>query len=112
MAPKKRIRTIDLNADVGEAADEAGVARERALLALVTSANVACGGHAGDDDSMAVTVAAALEGGARVGAHPSYPDREGFGRVPVRMERAELGSSLAAQLRALDRVCRCRRDVA
>ncbi len=106
MAPKKRIRTIDLNADVGEAADEAGVARERALLALVTSANVACGGHVGDDVSMAVTVAAALEGGARVGAHPSYPDREGFGRVPVRMERAELGSSLAGQLRALGRVCR------
>ncbi len=106
MAPRKQTRTIDLNADVGEAVDEAGVERERTLLALVTSANVACGGHTGDDASMAVTVDAALEGGARVGAHPSYPDREGFGRMPVRMERAELGSSLAGQLRALDRVCR------
>jgi UPF0271 protein len=103
---KKASRTIDLNADVGEATDEVGVARERALLALVTSANIACGGHAGDDASMTATVDAALEVGVRVGAHPSYPDREGFGRVPVQMERAELGSSLAGQLRSLDRICR------
>jgi UPF0271 protein len=103
---RKPARTIDLNADVGEAADEAGVDRERALLALVTSANVACGGHAGDESTMAATVDAALETGVRVGAHPSYPDREGFGRVPMTLERAELGASLAEQLRALDRVCR------
>ncbi len=55
---------------------------------------------------MAVTVDAALEGGVRVGAHPSYPDREGFGRVPLQMERADLEVSLVGQLRALDRVCR------
>jgi UPF0271 protein len=103
---KKPARTIDLNADVGEAVDEDGIARERALLALVTSANIACGGHAGDEGSMAATGAAALEDGVRVGAHPSYPDREGFGRVPLQMERADLESSLVGQLRALDRVCR------
>jgi 5-oxoprolinase (ATP-hydrolysing) subunit A len=103
---KKPARTIDLNADVGEATDEDGKALERALLGLVTSANVACGGHAGDESTMEATVAAALEGGARVGAHPSYPDREGFGRRPMTLERTELGASLAGQLRALDRVCR------
>jgi 5-oxoprolinase (ATP-hydrolysing) subunit A len=103
---RKPVRTIDLNADVGEAADEAGVARERALLALVTSANVACGGHAGDEATMAATVEGANDAGVRVGAHPSYPDREGFGRVPMTLERDELGASLADQLRALDRVCR------
>ena len=79
---------------------------ERALLGLVTSVHVACGGHAGDDDSMTATVAAALEHGVRVGAHPSYPDRAGFGRAPMEIDRAELGASLADQLRALDRICR------
>ena len=103
MAPS---RTVDLNADVGEATDDEGIARERALLGLVTSANIACGGHAGDVASMTATVAAALEGSVRVGAHPSYPDREGFGRRPMRISRAELRTSVEDQLRALDRVCR------
>jgi 5-oxoprolinase (ATP-hydrolysing) subunit A len=99
-------RTIDLNADVGEATDAAAVEVERTLLGLVTTVHVACGGHAGDDESMTATVAAALAHGVRVGAHPSYPDRVGFGRAPMEIDRAELGASLAAQLGALDRVCR------
>jgi UPF0271 protein len=103
MAPA---RTVDLNADVGEATDEEGIARESALLGLVTSANVACGGHAGDEASMTATVATALGGSVRVGAHPSYPDREGFGRRPMRISRADLRASVGEQLRALDRVCR------
>jgi UPF0271 protein len=100
------IRSIDLNADVGEATDAAGIGIERALLGLVTSVHVACGGHAGDHASMTATVAAALEHGVRVGAHPSYPDRAGFGRVPMEIDRGELGASLAGQLQALDRICR------
>jgi len=103
VAPK---RTIDLNADVGEATDAAGVEVERALLGLVTTVHVACGGHSGDDGSMAATVAAALEHSVRVGAHPSYPDRDGFGRRPIEIDRGELRASLSDQLRALDRVCR------
>jgi UPF0271 protein len=99
-------RTIDLNADVGEAADAAGVELERALLALVTTAHVACGGHAGDDASMAATVAAALERSVRVGAHPSYPDGDGFGRRPMEIDRDQLRTSLCEQLRALERICR------
>jgi UPF0271 protein len=94
-------RRIDLNADVGEAGDEAGVAVERALLGLVTSAHVACGGHAGDDESMRSTVQAALDAGVRVGAHPSYPDRAGFGRRPMEMAAPDLASSLAGQIGAL-----------
>jgi UPF0271 protein len=101
-----RRRTIDLNADVGEATDAAGVEVERTLMGLVTSVNVACGGHAGDDDSMQATVAAALAHAVRVGAHPSYPDRAGFGRRPMDIDRGELGASLTEQLRVLDRVCR------
>ncbi len=103
MTPK---RTIDLNADVGEATEPADIEVERALLDLVTSVHVACGGHAGDDASMTEIVDAALERGVRVGAHPSYPDRGGFGRNPIDIDRGELGTSLTEQLRALDRVCR------
>lgn len=106
MAPKGAARTIDLNADLGEAADDGGIAVERALLEVVTSVNVACGGHAGDDASMTATVNAALESSVRVGAHPSYPDREGFGRNPMDIDRAELRGALTEQLGALDRVCR------
>jgi 5-oxoprolinase (ATP-hydrolysing) subunit A len=99
-------RAVDLNADVGEATDAVGMEVERTLLGLVTSVHVACGGHAGDDESMKATVAAALEHAVRVGAHPSYPDRAGFGRQPMAIDRGELGASLSEQMGALDRVCR------
>jgi UPF0271 protein len=94
-------RTIDLNADVGEADDVTGREVERALLGLVTSAHVACGGHVGDEQSMRRTVQTALAAGVRVGAHPSYPDRDGFGRRPMEMAPDDLRSSLAAQIGAL-----------
>jgi UPF0271 protein len=100
-----RKRTIDLNADVGEARDAAGVEVERALLGLVTTVHIACGGHAGDETTMAATVAAALEHSVRVGAHPSYPDGEGFGRRPMEIDRDELRATQHEQLHALDRVC-------
>ena len=99
-------RTIDLNADVGEATDAAGLEVERTLLGLVSSVHVACGGHAGGDDSMTATVSTALSRGVRVGAHPSYPDRAGFGRQPMQVDRAELGASLSEQVLALERICR------
>ena len=98
-------RRIDLNADVGEAVDETSLEVERALLGLVTSAHVACGGHTGDDASMEATVAAALEQSVRVGAHPSYPDRDGFGRRPMEIDVADLRASLREQLQSLVRIC-------
>lgn len=67
--------TIDLNGDLGE-----GAAYDAALMPLVTSANIACGGHAGDDTSMAATVALARRHGVAIGAHPGHADREYFGR--------------------------------
>jgi len=94
-------RSIDLNADIGEAGDDAGFALERALLGLVTSAHIACGGHAGGDGSMRAIVQAALDAGVRVGAHPSYPDRAGFGRRPMEMALSDLASSLDEQISAL-----------
>lgn len=92
-------RSIDLNCDLGE--DAAAAARDAALLEIVTSANVACGGHAGDADSMRRTVRAALARGVAVGAHPGYPDRERFGREPVAMASEALAASVAAQIGAL-----------
>jgi 5-oxoprolinase (ATP-hydrolysing) subunit A len=97
-------RTIDLNADVGEASDAAARATESALFALVTSVHVACGGHAGDEASMRAAVSAAMDAGVRVGAHPSYPDREGFGRHPMEMTPHDLSSALAGQVGDLVRV--------
>jgi UPF0271 protein len=94
-------RTIDLNADIGEACDDAGVAAERALLGLVTTAHIACGGHAGNEESMRAMVREARDRGVRVGAHPSYPDRAGFGRQPMEMAFDDLVCSLTEQIGAL-----------
>lgn len=71
---------IDLNADIGEAATPQGQAAEAKILELVSSANIACGGHAGSDDTMRATLMAAKANHVRVGAHPGYPDPRHFGR--------------------------------
>jgi UPF0271 protein len=87
---------VDLNADVGE-----GFADDERLLDVVTSANVACGGHAGSVETMrAVCVAAAVRGVA-VGAHPSYRDREGFGRRALDVPADVLAADLEAQVEQL-----------
>lgn len=87
---------IDLNADLGE-----GDAFDVELLGIVSSCNIACGGHAGDDASMRTTVLAAMSNGVAIGAHPSYPDREGFGRVSGFLAGDELRISLQTQISAL-----------
>jgi UPF0271 protein len=85
--------SIDLNADLGE-----GDACDEELLQIVSSCNVACGGHAGDADTMAITIAAAIGNGVCVGAHPAYPDREGFGRRSGFLSGDALYTSLADQV--------------
>ncbi|HVH61029.1 MAG TPA: LamB/YcsF family protein, partial [Candidatus Sulfotelmatobacter sp.] len=67
---------IDLNCDMGELPEAIADGTQEALLRSITSANVACGGHAGDERTMRTTVEQALRAGAAVGAHPGYPDRE------------------------------------
>src|SRR5438105_1893294 len=91
-------RTVDLNADVGEGFGD------EALMSHLTSASVACGGHAGDRETMAATLLAAKRHGVRVGAHPSYPDRVHFGRVDIDIELGELAESLRRQLAILGEV--------
>jgi UPF0271 protein len=96
---------IDLNADLGEAIDPGAQAVEAALMRIVTSVNIACGGHAGDEGTMLAAAQAALEAGCALGAHPSYPDRAGFGRRRVAMPSEVLAASLAEQISGLARVC-------
>ena len=91
---------IDLNADLGE-----GGANDAALLQLITSANIACGGHSGDQLSMQTTVKLALASGVNIGAHPSFPDRKNFGRQPMVNSDQELLTSLYQQINSLKAVC-------
>lgn len=98
-------KSIDLNCDMGESNDEARIATDLALLKSVTSINIACGGHAGDAASMERTVQAAIEAGVAVGAHPSYPDRENFGRKFVGMPIREIERCVYEQIASLAQVC-------
>lgn len=92
---------MDLNADLGETVDGAPTADDAAMFALVTSASIACGGHAGDPGSMRAAVAGAAAAGVAVGAHPSYLDRAGFGRVRIAVDPVDLRRQVRDQLRAL-----------
>ncbi len=94
-------RTLCLNADLGELPGPEGRALDCAMLRVVTRCNVACGGHAGDDASMRATIRAAIENGVRIGAHPSYPDLENFGRRTLVMTPDDLSTALASQTRRL-----------
>jgi UPF0271 protein len=96
--------TIDLNADLGEH-DGSGYATDEALLDVVTSASVACGSHAGSRDVMLHTVRSAHSRGVVIGAHPSYPDREGFGRRTLSMPLDELAESIRGQILLLAECC-------
>ena len=97
-------RPINLNADLGEGYGPWTMGDDAAMLAIVNSANVACGGHAGDPDIMRATVRQARQHGVSIGAHPSYPDLRGFGRRAMSLTPAELENQVAAQIGALSAV--------
>jgi UPF0271 protein len=96
---------IDLNADLGEGFGHSRLMEDEALLDLVSSANIACGFHAGDATTMRDTVMAAAARGVAIGAHPSYPDIPGFGRRELDIAPMEIRFHVAFQLRALRDVC-------
>ena len=87
---------IDLNADLGEGGDS-----DRALLQLVSSANIACGFHAGDAQTMLQSVRWAKEFGVAIGAHPSFPDRENFGRTAMQLPPETVYAQMIYQIGAL-----------
>ncbi len=92
---------INLNADLGESFGAWRMGEDEALLGIVGAANIACGFHAGDPLVMRRTVRTALDAGVGLGAHPSYPDLQGFGRRPVQVAPAELEAMLIYQIGAL-----------
>ena len=97
---------INLNADLGESFGPWVMGNDEEMLRLVDSANVACGFHAGDPLVMRRTLARARECGVSIGAHPSYPDLQGFGRRRMAMAPAELQAAIIYQIAALDGMAR------
>lgn len=92
---------VDLNADLGE-----GCGSDAELLTLVSSANIACGFHAGDAQTMRESVRGALQNGVAIGAHPSFPDRENFGRTAMNLPPETVYVQMLYQIGALAAIAR------
>lgn len=92
------MRILELNADVGELPGPDGRAADRAILEVVTAASIACGAHAGDDEMILETLRACRELGVAAGAHPGYPDREGFGRRKGSLSAQEIRATVREQI--------------
>ena len=92
---------IDINCDVGE-----GIGNETSLFPLISSCNIACGGHAGDVNTMRDIAGLAMEHKLKIGAHPSYPDREHFGRVSMKIPPHDLQAVIHEQLTTLQNILR------
>jgi len=95
------MKTIDINSDLGEGFGPWTMGADAQMLSIVTSANVACGGHASDPETMFKTLELARDKGVKVGAHPGFNDLIGFGRRVIPMSPAEIGRMCAAQIGAL-----------
>jgi UPF0271 protein len=98
------MKRVDLNCDMGELPEMLTDGSQEALMRFVTSANVACGGHAGDEEMMRATIEQAMRHGVAVGAHPGYEDRENFGRVTLNLDAEEIRDSVYRQVVTLANV--------
>jgi UPF0271 protein len=85
--------SVDINADLGE-----GAGQDDAIMPLISSCNIACGGHIGDEESINKTIVLAQFNKVKIGAHPSFPDKENFGRTAMEMTEVDLEESLKNQL--------------
>src|SRR6266436_9730833 len=92
---------IDLNCDMGELSEAIADGTQEALMRSVTSVNIACGGHAGDEGTMKTTIEQALRAGVAIGAHPGSADRANFGRLELKLSPSEIAASVFEQVRAL-----------
>jgi UPF0271 protein len=97
--------SIDLNADCGESFGAWRMGDDATLMPLLSSVNLACGGHAGDPATLRASIRLAQQSGLAIGAHPSYPDLLGFGRRPMTMPTAELLAHVFAQIGGLAALC-------
>ena len=100
------VMKVDLNSDMGEGFGPWRMGDDAALLDVITSANIACGFHAGDPDVMAETMRLAAKNGVGIGAHPGFADLKGFGRRRLNIGADELGNMIAYQLGAAEGVAR------
>ncbi len=96
---------IDLNCDMGESFGAWKMGNDAEILPLVSSANIACGFHGGDPATISETVRLAMEHGVAIGAHPSYPDREGFGRRDMALSPKEIRDAVVYQVSAVKGIC-------
>jgi UPF0271 protein len=92
---------IDLNCDMGELPEAIADGTQESLMASLTSVNIACGGHAGDERTMKTTIEQALKWKLAIGAHPGHVDRENFGRVELKLPAKEIADSVFGQVRVL-----------
>ena len=90
---------ININCDLGE-----GLNNEHVIMPLINSCNIACGGHAGDSQTMIECVEISIKNDVEIGAHPSYPDKENFGRKKIDISRSELYFSLIDQIERLNSI--------
>jgi UPF0271 protein len=95
------MKRIDLNCDMGELPEAIADGTQEALMRSVTSVNIACGGHAGDEQTMRTTIEQALRFNLAIGGHPGYPDRANFGRLELKMPPEAVADSVCEQVRAL-----------
>src|SRR6267143_1386463 len=92
---------IDLNCDMGELPEAIADGTQEALMRSITSINIACGGHAGDEHTMRTTIEQAVRWKLAIGAHPGYPDRANFGRLELKLPAKEIADAVYDQVRAL-----------
>jgi 5-oxoprolinase (ATP-hydrolysing) subunit A len=100
------MKSIDLNCDMGEMADLLADGTQELLMRYISSANIACGGHAGNAEMMRATVEQASRYGVSIGAHPGYEDRESFGRKELQLTPKQMSDSVYRQIIALEQIAR------
>jgi UPF0271 protein len=97
--------TIDINCDMGE-----GIGNDEAIMPFISSANIACGYHAGDEETMKQTVELAIKNNIAIGAHPSFPDRKNFGRTDMHLPADEVYDFVFLQLRTIDIIVKSKNE--
>lgn len=98
------MNSIDLNCDMGELPEAIADSTQEALMRSITSVNIACGGHAGDESAMRNTVEQAIRHKVAIGAHPGYPDRENFGRLELNLPADAVSNFVYEQVHALAQI--------
>src|SRR4051812_1043862 len=98
------MKQIDLNCDMGEAPEAIADGTQEALMCHITSVNIACGGHAGDETTMRATLEQAIRHKLAIGAHPGYADRDSFGRLELKISEKQISDSVFEQIQRLENI--------